>query len=95
MESKQGEAVDVAGLRGARALSLRRMPIRTRDSSVTRAGWSLVVSCSSGEGAVVLADSFYRGEGLLLGWPQERLAQLYSALTAAPAGDDGSGPQLG
>ena len=75
----------VPGLTNPRALSLERFPIRTRDSSVTQSAWRLSVACGEGEGSVVFVETsteetLYRGEGVFLGWPQERLEVAYRAL---------------
>ena len=61
--------------------SRERVHIRTRESPTTLAAWR--VSLLSPAGAIVLAEcggkSWYRGEGDLLGVPQERLAELWKA----------------
>jgi hypothetical protein len=61
--------------------SRERVHIRTRESVTTLAAWR--VSLRSPTGAIVLAEaggkSWYRGEGDLLGMPQERLAELWKA----------------
>jgi hypothetical protein len=58
-----------------------RVQIRTRESAATLAAWR--VSLRSPAGAIVLAEaggkSWYRGEGDLLGLPQEKLAELWKA----------------
>jgi len=65
--------------------SRERVQIRMRESGVTLAAWR--VSLKSPEGAIILAEiggkAFYRGEGDLLGLPQERLAQLWKAALSA------------
>lgn len=76
----------VAGLSDPRGLSLERFAIRTRESSVTRAGWRLAVASETGAGAIVLVElavgqAVHRGEGVFLGWSQERLAEAYAALS--------------
>jgi hypothetical protein len=88
------------GLTGIAAEPPRRVPIRTRSMNVTHSGWRLEVRCDQGPGAVILAEtspgeSYHRGEGLFLGWPQDTLAALYEALR--PRADDASfeTPQLG
>ena len=91
---------DVAGLTAVIIDSFRRAPLRTRASNITRAGWRLELSCSEGRGAVVVAEAsaaevWHRGEGLLLGWPQEKLEELYKALTASDELSDPPGPMLG
>ena len=93
------EPKDVAGLTAVRMESLRRVPLRTRQSGVTRAGWRLELACAQGVGAIVVAEvspaeTWHRGEGVLLGWPQERLAELHAALTAHEE-EGQSSPQLG
>ena len=62
--------------------SRERVHIRTRENpAATLAAWR--VSLLSPAGAIVLAESggksWYRGEGDLLGVPQERLAELWKA----------------
>jgi len=61
--------------------SRERVHIRTRESASTLAAWR--VSLRAPRGAIVLAEangkSWYRGEGDLLGTPQERLAELWKA----------------
>jgi hypothetical protein len=60
--------------------SMERVPIRTRESNVTRSAWRMEVSCGEGDGAIVLLDdAVYRGEGLFLGWAQEELAAAYAS----------------
>lgn len=60
--------------------SLSRVPLRLRGQPVTLSGWRMELESPRGKGAIVLADPHYRGEGILLGWDQPRLAALYSAL---------------
>jgi hypothetical protein len=61
--------------------SRERVHIRTRESASTLAAWR--VSLRAPQGAIVLAESggkaWYRGEGELLGTPQEKLAELWKA----------------
>jgi len=61
--------------------SRERLHIRTRESASTLAAWR--VSLRAPQGAIVLAESggkaWYRGEGELLGTPQEKLAELWKA----------------
>ena len=76
----------VPGLTEPRALSLERFAIRTRGLAVTQSAWRLSVVCREGEGAIVFVEAspeetLYRGEGIFLGWPQERLEAAYRALT--------------
>jgi len=61
--------------------SRERVHIRVRENASTLAAWR--VSLRAPRGAIVLAEaggkSWYRGEGDLLGEPQERLAELWKA----------------
>ena len=68
--------------------SRERVQIRTRENGSTLAAWR--VSLGVPQGAIVLAESWYRGEGGLLGTSQERLAELWKA--ALSSGD--SEPEL-
>jgi hypothetical protein len=82
----------VPGLTDPRALSLERTPIRTRESSVTRSAWRLTVASVEGGGSIALVEAGeetrYRGDGVFLGWPQERLEAAYRALL--PESDEGT-----
>jgi len=59
--------------------SRERIPIRTRESGVTLSAWRTQLA----SGAIVLVEigarSFYRGEGSLLGAPQEKLSEAWRA----------------
>jgi hypothetical protein len=75
----------VPGLTNARALALDRMPIRTREGGATLSAWRLSAGSDQGEGAIVLVEvgpgeSWYRGDGVFLGWTAERLREAYAAL---------------
>lgn len=78
-------ATTLPGLTNARAVLLDRVPIRTRESGVTLAGWQLSVESDQGKGAILLVeagpgDARYRGEGIFLGWTAELLRGAYEAL---------------
>ena len=78
-------ATPLPGLTNAHALSLDRVPIRTRGSGVTHSGWQLSVESDQGEGAILLVEADpgearYRGEGVFLGWTAELLRGAYEAL---------------
>jgi hypothetical protein len=90
----------VPGLTNPRGISLERFLIRTRDSASTQAGWRLLAESDQGGGAIVFieispGETFYRGEGVFLGWPQERLAAAYAALRPEPEHDGFEMQQLG
>jgi hypothetical protein len=90
----------VSGLMNPRSLSLERFLIRTRASSSTQAGWRLLVESDQGGGAIVFVEvspeeTFYRGDGVFLGWPQDRLAAAYDALLPKPEPDGFVTQQMG
>lgn len=98
--SNAREQEDLDGLNGVVAKPLERVSVRSRLSQVTRAAWKLEASSPSGDGAIVLVEVspeeiHYRGEGIFLGWPQERLARAYQALLPNPGDADPISPQLG
>jgi hypothetical protein len=86
----------VPGVTNAGSPSLERFAIRMREGTVNLSAWRLCVVCDEGEGAIVRVDApaeghFYRGEGVFLGWSQDRLASAYDVLRPAP---DESGFEL-
>lgn len=65
---------------------LERVLVRSRGGDVTGSAWRLAVACDQGAGGIVLIDvsreeSWFRGDGVFLGWSQARLAEAYNALT--------------
>ena len=73
-----------------------RVHIRMRETASTLAAWR--VALRSPPGAIVLAEvggkAWYRGEGSLLGEPQDRLAELWKrALSSGES--DAELPQYG
>ena len=90
----------VPGLRNPRVLALDRFLIRLRDGSATQSAWRLSVESEEGQGAIILveaspAETFYRGEGIFLGWDQDRLGSAYRALLPKPEADGFDMQQLG
>jgi hypothetical protein len=78
-------AAVVEGLTNPRSLGLERSPIRARQTLVTLSAWRLRIASEQGEGTIILVEPsseevFYRGDGIFLGWPQDRLASAYAAL---------------
>lgn len=65
---------------GAVRTSLERVHLRLREQKVTLSGWRLELESPRGKGAVVVAEKHYRGEGICMGMPQEKLAAIYAAL---------------
>jgi hypothetical protein len=90
------------GLSSVETEPLERHPIRLRGSGYTEAAWRLRVRCAEGQGAIVLVEvspgeSVFRGEGLFLGWDQDRLRSVYEAAASqgAPGDPPVEIPQLG
>ena len=85
-DTETGRPADlVPGLTKPRTLSLDRFLIRMRGGAATQSAWRLSVVAEEGQGAIIFVEdspeeTFYRGEGLFLGWPQERLRAAYRAL---------------
>jgi hypothetical protein len=90
----------VPGLTQPQTLGLERCPIRTRESGVTQAGWRLSVASPEGSGSIALVElaraaAVFRGDGVFLGWPQDRLAAAYAALTPTDSEPPFETAQLG
>ena len=90
----------VPGLKNPRFLALDRFLIRLRDGSATQSAWRLAIESDEGRGAIILVEvspeeTFYRGEGVFLGWDQDRLGSAYRALLPKPEADGFDMQQLG
>lgn len=89
----------IEGLGEVRASEPERVVLRMRGSTVTVSGWRISVEAPRGPGSIVLAESggqkFYRGEGVFLGWTQERLEAAYRALLPPSQGPGDDHMQLG
>jgi len=95
-----GQPQELEELKQIVAQPLERVNVRSRGSLITRSAWRLEASSPAGSGAIVLLElsaeeSFYRGEGIFLGWPQQKLARAYEALAPKSAEPDPELPQLG
>ncbi len=71
-----------------------------RGLSVTLSAWSLAVAADEGEGTIALVElpeqpCVFRGDGLCLGWPQDRLAAAYASLVPKEEAAKLELPQLG
>jgi hypothetical protein len=80
--------------------SLERAPVRTRGSGFTRSAWRLVVASEEGPGTITLVDAsgeetFFRGEGVFLGWTREDLKGAWDELSRTPDEPETPMPQLG
>ena len=89
----------IEGVGEVRASEPVRVALRMRGTGVTVAGWQIVVEAPRGPGSIVLAENgaqkFYRGEGVFLGWTQERLEAAYRALLPPSQGPGDDHLQLG
>ena len=90
----------VPGLTNPRVLALERFLIRLRDGSATQSAWRLAVESDEGQGAIIFVEvspeeTFYRAEGVFLGWPQDRMGSAYRALLPKPEADGFDMQQLG
>ena len=67
---------------------LARIPIRLRESDVTRSAWRMEIDSDDGPGTITRIEHdgsiLWRGEGLFLGATQEQLAATYDELNASP-----------
>jgi len=89
--------MQIEGLGEVTATEPTRAPLRIRGAAVTTAGWRISVQAPRGAGTIVLAEQgvqqFYRGDGLFLGWPQERLETAWRALLPPSEGPSGGDHQ--
>ena len=89
----------IEGLGEVRAQRPERFPLRMRGTTNTVSGWRIAVEAPRGPGTIVVADRgaeiFYRGDGVFLGWPQEKLEAAYRSLLPAPEAPELDFPQLG
>jgi hypothetical protein len=81
------------GLPNPRSLGLERSPIRVREVSVTLSAWRLTIASEQGDGTITLVElspenALFRGDGVFLGWSQDRLASVFEAL--APRDEAGA-----
>jgi hypothetical protein len=95
-----GSIEAVPGVTNPRTLALERFPIRTREGTATLSAWRLRIACDGGEGAIVrieapASERLHRGEGVFLGWSEDRLAAAYDRLRPASDGPGFEIPQLG
>jgi hypothetical protein len=89
-ETETGQPTNlVDGLTNPKTLSLDRFLIRTRGDSSTQSAWRLSIDSVEGQGTIIFVEAspgetFYRGDGVFLGWPQGRLEAAYKALQPRP-----------
>lgn len=80
--------------------SFERFLIRTRAASSTQSAWRLSVGCAEGQGAIVFIEispdqTFFRGEGIFLGWSQQQMSAAYALLLPKSEDPPFEIPQLG
>jgi hypothetical protein len=97
---EKGTLPVIEGLTEVKNLGLVRTPVRTRESGATLSGWRLAVESAQGPGAIERieargAEDWYRGSGVFLGWPQDRLARVYGQLLPPRVAPDPDPGQLG
>lgn len=73
------------GLSGVIPELPERVSIRTRANDLPLHAWKVQIACEQGCGALLRIQIprqgiHYRGDGVFLGWPQERLAAAYQTL---------------
>jgi len=73
------------GLTNARGSGLERVALLTRELGSTLSGWRLTIVADEGEGGITRVDTaegemIHRGDGVCLGWTEERLTAAYDAL---------------
>jgi uncharacterized damage-inducible protein DinB len=68
--------------------SLERMPTGVREIGTTVSAWKMTVDSEHGVGTITLIDvsghPIYRGDGIFLGWPQDKLKDEYQRLNKPP-----------
>jgi hypothetical protein len=67
---------------------VERVLVRVREASHTFSAWALEVVTAEGPGRIVRVEpsesaTHWRGDGVFLGWSEERLAAAWAALRAA------------
>jgi hypothetical protein len=81
--------VDLQGLTSLVRTQLARVPVRMRESKLTLSAWRMETASGQGDGSIAFVElpsgPTYRGEGTFLGWPQERLAAVWQALSNPPS----------
>lgn len=81
-----GEPRDLEGLQQLRRESVARAPVRLRESAMTLSAWRMETASAQGAGSMVLVDlpsgeQVCRGDGVHLGWSQQRLTSLFRTLS--------------
>jgi len=95
---KTAMPVEIEGLGSVTPSAPARENIRVREATVTLSAWRIDVASPRGPGWIVLAEhdaSWYRGDGVFLGWPQQRLEGAWRALLPVPEKAELDFPQLG
>lgn len=91
MAQPEVEVDPFEGLTAVAAGELERVAIRMRESELTLSAWRLGIATAQGPGTIFLVETLgggglFRGDGVCLGWPQQRLEAAYRRLL--PGGGD-------
>ena len=91
MSKPETELEPLEGLTEVVGGELERVAIRLRESDLTLSAWRLAFVAAQGKGVIVLVETpgggaLLRGDGISLGWSQERLEAAYRLLL--PGGSD-------
>jgi hypothetical protein len=94
------ESETLPQLKNVTKKSLERVQTRLRSNLVTSSAWRLEVESAEGSGSITLVDlspteSYYRGDGLFLGWTQLDLATAYRSFLPQSEPSASELPQLG
>jgi hypothetical protein len=95
----QDQPKEIGGLKGIVSTPPERVPARWRDSAVTCSAWRMEIRSDRGAGSIAMVEvspieTYFRGDGVFLGWPQKDLATVYQELLP-DAPPDMEYPQLG
>jgi hypothetical protein len=74
---------------------VERISVRARGAGHTFSAWALAVETEQGPGSIVRVEpspdeTYWRGDGVFLGWTSERLAAAWAELRAAEPEPDAS-----
>jgi hypothetical protein len=100
MTQPETEPDPLEGLSDAAGATLDRVAMRTRESDLTLSAWRLGFVTAQGEGVIFLVETpgggtLFRGDGVCLGWPQQRLEAAYRRLLPGGSDPEPDAGQLG
>jgi hypothetical protein len=100
MSKPETELEPFEGLTEVVGGELERVAIRLRESAMTLSAWRLGFVSAQGKGVIFLVEtpgggSLLRGDGICLGWPQQRLEAAYHRLLPGGGSSEPDAGQLG